>query len=50
MGYDLVVGHRRSDLPEVLHHEHRHMVAAGDRSLKKCRNQGGAVLDLGLLS
>src|SRR5262249_52944104 len=51
MGNDLVVGHRRSDLPEVLHHEHRHMVAARDPPVKENTMQPGWCrrLDIGLL-
>src|SRR5262245_46337336 len=51
MGDNLVIGHRRSDLPEVLHHEYRHVVAAGDPLVEEYTVQPGwrRRFDLGLL-
>jgi len=51
MGDNLVVGHRCSDLPEVLHYEHRHVVAAGDPLIEKNTVQPGwpRRLDIGFL-
>src|SRR5262247_128515 len=41
MGDDLMVRHRCSDLPEVLHDEYRHMVAAGDPPVEENTVQPG---------
>jgi hypothetical protein len=51
MGNDLVVGHRSSELAEVVHHVHCHVVSAGDALVEENTVQPGPCrrLDVGLL-
>src|SRR5437660_4805516 len=51
MGDNLMVGDGRCDLAEVRHHEHRHVIAAGDPLVEEYAVQPGwrRRLDIGLL-